>query len=520
MPNGQPHIIFIMADQLGAAALGCYGSGVASTPTLDALAQSGLRFDRCYATSPVCAPNRACFLTGRSPAVHGLVSNNFVLHTDMPVYTQALQANGYRTGGFGKFHLTPMHCPLPADMGYLGFDESVNTDDTKWTWYDWVAREYPAYADTALAMCWNFWPSHPPHPLAAQCREAKERLLQPRYNESGWSMMYVSPLPAELHDTTYITNLGLDFMDRHLDGHAEQPFFCHISYVDPHDPYDPPEPYAHMFDPAAMPAPAPAEWNDANPIPELVRDRRWFDVDQHIYPGSPATSRLRALYHGSLKFLDDQIARVVEFVRRRGIADDTCIIFTTDHGEMLGDHDLITKGIKHYDLGVRCPLIVAGGPVAPGVTDRLTCTLDFFPTFCDLAGIPPQDRPPLEGRSFAPVCAGQPDPAPWPAVSVAFGGAETVITADRWRLTHFQESGRQQMFDLAADPREQRNLADLPAYAERNTRLLSALVDVMMRPRQVMQYRNLPYLDGKKISVANDIFQQPLRYYPAKDTPL
>ena len=168
MPNGHPHIIFIMADQLAASEVGSYESGVPSTPTLNELGENGMVFDRCYATSPVCAPNRSCFLTGRSPVVHGLVSNNFVLRTDMPTYSQVLQANGYHTGGFGKYHVTPMHCPPPASMSYLGFDESVNTDDTKWTWYDWVAREYPDYAETALAMCWSFLAQSS---TASSCRE-------------------------------------------------------------------------------------------------------------------------------------------------------------------------------------------------------------------------------------------------------------------------------------------------------------------------------------------------------------
>ncbi len=122
------NIIFITADQLAARWLGCYGSGVDSTPTLDRLAAEGVRFERCYATFPVCAPNRATMLTGRSPVVHGITTNNYVLRTDMPTYAHVLQRQGYRTGGFGKFHQTPMHMPV-GDMAHLGFDESVVSDE-------------------------------------------------------------------------------------------------------------------------------------------------------------------------------------------------------------------------------------------------------------------------------------------------------------------------------------------------------------------------------------------------------
>ena len=331
--------------------------------------------------------------------------------------------------------------------------------------------------------------------------------------------MYTSPLPPEAHDTTYITNLGLDFMERHLDASPEQPFLCHVSYVDPHDPYDPPKPYASMYDPWGMRDPAPAEWRDSNPIPELEAERNWAGADALYGKESESILKLRALYHGSLRFMDDQIGRIVEFVNGRGIADDTRIIFTTDHGEMLGDHELMAKGIKHYDMGIRCPLIVSGASTVQGDTDRLTCTLDFFPTFCDLAGIPADQRPPLEGRSFAQVCDGKPDPNPWPAVSVAFGSAQSVITNDSWRLTRFLESGRMQMFNLAKDQREQQNLADDPAFAERKTKLLERLVDVMTLPQQVMNYRNLPVLDGQKIPIAHDAVGAPIRHYPSPRSP-
>ena len=145
-----------MADQLAAAFLRCYGGQVDSTPTLDRLAVEGVRFDRCYATHPVCAPNRATILTGRSSSVHGIISNNYTLATDNTTYAQVLRAHGYRTGGFGKFHQTPMHVPVPDSLDYLGFDESLVTEDPKWPWLDWVQMEHLEYHEQALAMCWNW----------------------------------------------------------------------------------------------------------------------------------------------------------------------------------------------------------------------------------------------------------------------------------------------------------------------------------------------------------------------------
>jgi len=488
------NVIFIMADQLGARWLGCYGSPVGSTPTLDRLAAEGVRFDRCYATFPVCAPNRATALTGRSPVVHGVTTNNYVLRTAMPTYAHVLQRQGYRTGGFGKFHQTPMHMPV-ADMAHLGFDESVVTEDPKWgPWTDWIKREHPEHYDAALALAWPFWPNHPAPADLARAKRARNRILVPLMKASPWAAMYPSPLPAELHDTTFITDRSLDFIRRHVADHGDRPFFCHVSYVDPHDPYDPPEPYASMFDPAAMPVPLAAEW-EPGAFRTLAGAQRFWRFDRvREKPG--VVPRLRALYHGSLRLIDDQIGRLVTYLQEAGLWDDTLLVFTTDHGEMLGDHGLMTKGPNHYDAGIRVPLIVAGGGVTPGIAERLTSTLDFFPTFCDWAGVEFAARPPLEGRSFAPVCAGTSDPAPWAEVSVASAGVRSVVTADGWRLTRFLRDRQGQLFDLNTDPDEQHNLYASPDHAARRQDLLERLVAVEARPAQLANYSTLPVENG------------------------
>ncbi len=496
MTHSQPNIVFIMADQLAAGMLNCYGGGVDSTPTLDRLAAEGSRFDRCYATHPICAPNRATILTGRSACVHGIVTNNYTLSADNTTYAQVLQAHGYRTGGFGKFHQTPMHTPVPVSLSYLGFDESTVTEDPKWPWLDWVAREHPEHYEAALSMCWD-WPTHPSDPRKEDRAEARRKHLQPLADAEAWPLMHPSPLPPEVHDTTYITELGLDFMQRHLQSHPEEPFFCHISYVDPHDPYDPPEPYASMFSPDDMPDPLPAEWLEGD-YPTLEQAHQEFPGFHEVYDRPEVMRRLRALYHGSLRFIDDQIARVVTFLRDTGLWENTILVFTTDHGDMLGDHALITKGVKPYDTGIRVPLIVAGAGIANVNTDRLTCTLDFYPSFCDWAGVPDEARPPLEGRSFVATSAGEHDPAPWHEILVSYGGVQTVVSSDGWRLTRFADDERGQLFHLIDDPAEQLNLYDDPAYLVVRQRLLEQLVRALGRAGNVPHYRNMPVVDGAK----------------------
>ncbi len=257
-----PNIVFVMADQLGACHLGAYGSPVPSTPTLDRLAARGVRFDRYYTSVTVCAPSRATILTGLSPEVHGLTQNNLELPRSSRTYAHALRQVDYRLGCFGKLHQTTMALPLPGDARFLGFDEARLTEDPRHgAWLGWVQREHPEHYEAALATSWPV-----PYLRGADRRRWQRAFdihVKPRREASPWALMYPSPLPAALEQTTWITDGGLDFMTRHLRERPEAPFFCHLSYVAPHDPYAPPEPYVSLFDPADMHARTPGSLGGA-----------------------------------------------------------------------------------------------------------------------------------------------------------------------------------------------------------------------------------------------------------------
>jgi arylsulfatase A-like enzyme len=272
-----------------------------------------------------------------------------------------------------------------------------------------------------------------------------------------------------------------------------------------------------MYDPDDMPDALPAEWLNQGFL--TLEKAQKFHIFHEIYDRPEIVRKLRALYHGSLRFLDDQIARIVDFLKVKDLWENTVLVFTTDHGETLGDHGLITKGTKHYDTGIRCPLIVAGGNVQSQVTARLTCTLDFFPTFCDLARIPEEGRPPLEGKSFAGLCAGSEDDG-WSEISVAVGSVDTVITADSWRLTRFLADKKGQLFNLGDDPEEQNNLYDNPLYAGKRQDLFERLIYVMSLPRQIPYYRNMPLVNGVKVPINSDKLGKGVRFYESPTPPL
>ena len=513
----RPNIVYICADQLAAKFLNCYGGTIDSTPILKELAETGCCFDRYYATHPVCGPNRATMLTGRSAEIHGITTNNLALSTDMPTYAHVLKANGYKTGGFGKFHQTPMNRPVPTDISWLGFDESVVSEDPKWGPYiDWVKEKHPDHYETTLAMTNGHSGDQRPDDDMDRAQGASEEqirlkaiaypeIMGERINNSDWERTYVSPLPAEAHDSTFITEKGLDFIKKAHEG-DNKPFFCHISYVDPHDPYDPPESYANLFDPETMEEPLPAEWRDRNiEALENVFDKTYLNYRR--ISGNPLSiKKFRALFHGSLKFLDDQIGRITEYLKSSGLWENTVLVFSSDHGEMLGDHDMIGKGTPHYDRGIRSPLIVAGGPVqSKGKADQLCSTLDLYPTFCDWAGVPSEDLPPLEGMSLAGICSPGPNSkgslkqlSARGEISVSIDTAESVISDDGWRLTRYTDSGEGQMFDLKNDPDEQIDLYDDPSFQSQKIDLLERLIKVRNHPKSVPNYRNIAPWKGVK----------------------
>ncbi|WP_168122575.1 sulfatase-like hydrolase/transferase [Paenibacillus sp. HB172176] len=502
----KPNIIFITADQLAAATLHSYGGSVPSSPVLDSLAAGGARFDRCYAHVPVCAPNRATFLTGRSMSIHGVTTNNLVLPQDVPTYAQVLRSNGYRTGGFGKFHQTPMQQPLPATLKHLGFDEAVLTEDTKLgPWLDWIGEYHPEYYDKALATCWPMpYLDHYGEDgidLRERWKHAFETFVAPLRKSSDWAPMYASPLPKELHQTTFIAEQGLDFMSRHVTQYPDQPFFCHISFVDPHNPYDPPAPYDAMFRSEDMPLPVKRAEGERE-IPALTRAREMMDF-RRVSQSDPVLKQLQAYFHGSVRFIDDQIGRVVAWLREKELDSNTIIVFTTDHGEMLGDHGFITKGAMHYDKSIRCPLIVHGpGIEGGGVSDRLVSSLDFFPTFCDWAGI--TEVPPNEGVSFAEACAGRHHAMTEARdLSIQYGAVRTLVTDTGWRLTLYNEEDRiyGQMFHLTEDPDEQINLYDKDEWQTQKLELLERLAMIHAREGGVQQFRNLPIHEGYRCLV-------------------
>lgn len=469
------NLLLIMTDQQRADSLGCMGNERARTGNLDALAARGALFRNHFTPHQICSPSRATLFTGQLARRHGLTRNGVALAETEPMLSRDLQAAGYRTHGVGKFHFQPIlagaeHCmpdsnafwTLPESQDwqgpFFGFDtvdiligESVGATEGG-HYARWLAEKAP---DAAALY-------------------APENALAP--GPTDMDEVWKSAVPEELHYNTWITERACEF----LETAGADPFFLFVSYPDPHHPFSPPAPWCDLFDPEGMPDPdvCPEELI-AMPSYLLDGDRDEASksyVDYLRDPGPPreqgflqTTRRIslaslkQAMAHtyGMVSMIDAGIGQILERLDKLGLSDDTIVVFTSDHGELLGDHGLIRKGPSPYRALLNVPLIMAGPKIEPGIRDGLTSHLSLRATLNGHLGLPTVDT---DGHSFADMLTDPQQNGPKSIVAEYHPRTrtetynQTLITHD-WRLTTYPlnpEWG--EMFDLANDPGEHRNL--------------------------------------------------------------
>ncbi len=472
------NVILILADQLSAKWLGCYGNPAAVTPNLDAMAADGVRFDTCCVNQPVCMPSRASAITGRSPQHHGVYYNGWELGADLPTYPQVLQDAGVQTLGVGKFHLECHGRSARNDVTKYGFERAETTEDIRWgQWLDWVQAEYPQHFDRALATAWDR-----EEPVADRRADyvAKSPAAHKKHPpDVRAAMTWPSVVPEEACQTRWVTDRALAFLGER---DASRPFFLQMSFVDPHDPYDPPKRFVAGIDADAIPEPIRREDRDLEAV------LRRFDETWWIRSLAAADcSVMRRYYLASLAFIDEEVGRLLAYLDATGLADDTVVIFTSDHGDMLGDHGLHTKGPWHFDACVRVPMLVRGPGIAPAAVRDVVTNLDLFPTITDLAGA--RHDVPLEGDSLAPLMRGGGGALDRPnaAMIETYGSysefgrslqAWTVRTEEA-ALTLFGDQAGM-LFDLANDPNETRNLFNRPEAGTLRREMTDLLIEMRM----------------------------------------
>jgi arylsulfatase len=455
MPEARPNLLLILTDQQRWDALGAAGNPTIRTPNLDRLAARGTRFGSAFSPAPVCAPARAALLTGLAPSRLHFTANEGSLEADMETMAHRLGGAGYHTAALGKMHFTaPKNSRVRPWELTGGFKERVISEETRW------ARGARSLAEVGFddydryLIERGLWGWGTPPEIG--------------YNEIK---PVISALPEEHGVTAWLGRLAADWLRQPPAG----PFFLFASFVKPHAPYDPPADWAGMYDPAQMPAPARelAELGRANP--HYAEERRWREW--HLY-SDYAGQLARAHYYANISLIDKYIGQMLDALEASGRADDTYIIFASDHGDMLGDHWAWFKNLA-YDGAARVPLIVAGPGVPRGavVDDSVVTLLDVTATLLARGGAAaPAGSPGRDLLEFARPA--QPARRELTVIEVNRPGQRTraARTLD-WLYVHWENGGFEELYDLRADPRQLRDLSAEQAHTATRRVLRAAVVD-------------------------------------------
>ena len=473
--SSPPNILWYCTDQQRFDTIGALGNPYVETPTIDSLVADGTSLTSCYCQSPICTPSRASFLTGLYPSRARNCRNgndNYAGHP--PLVSKRLSDAGYDCGLIGKFHLQSAgHRTEPRleQDGYCYWKFSHAPRD------DWPAG----------------------HDYAEWVRSQGGDLDDLRGQADR--------VPPELHQTAWASERAIEFISESRT-RPDRPWMLSVNVYDPHPPFIPPRAYADRFDRDSMPGP---HFRDT----DLAAQAALADVDFQTLAADPDTFDARgiqALYYAMIAQVDDQLARILDCLDATGQRDSTLVIFTSDHGETLGDHGLLYKGCRFYEGLVRVPLIFRWpGQVQAGVqSDALVELLDKTSTIVDVARADGLDE--LQGRSLWPLLAGEvspethrdfvrseyydaldpvfigsgsPDtPASDPGLpdrDIGVGTYGTMYRDRRHKLVVYHGHEIGELFDLESDPWEFENLWDDAGSAEIKSRLLKASFDASIQ---------------------------------------
>ena len=495
MPRTAKNVLFIMCDQLRWDYLSCAGHPTLATPNIDALARKGVRFSRAYVQSPICGPSRMSFYTGRYMQSHGSNWNGIPLRVGELTMGDYLRPLGVQTVLVGKTHMTAdkegmerygidPNSIIGVRVSECGFDPYERDDGLHGRGpdggYDPKRPRYNIYLNE------KGYPGENPWHDWANAAQGEDNKLA-----SGWAMRHArkpARVKEEDSETPYMTRRGIDFIREAGDA----PWCLHLSYIKPHWPYIAPAPYNDMYSAKDVIAPVRSENEKREPHPVY---RAFMDhMVSRQFSRDEVREEVIPVYMGLIKQIDDQMGVLFRFLEDNGYFENTMIVFTSDHGDYLGDHWLGEKEFFH-EPSVKIPLIIydpssQADATRGTVCDELVEAIDLAPTFVDvLGGDSVEQSHRLEGRSLVPLLDGtakswrsmvisEYDYSTQPA-SVALGkdprDARLFMVADkRWKYVH-AVGFRPMLFDLEKDPRELNDLGADPAHEGERRRLAAAL---------------------------------------------
>ena len=433
-----PNVLFIAVDDLNND-LGTYGHHLVRSPHIDRLADQGIRFDRAYCQYPVCSPSRSSFLTGLYPEQTGVLTNQGQFRDrlpDTPTLPQWFKMHGYYTARIGKIY----HYGVPSQIGTDGEDDPAS----------WSATVNPRGID----------------------REVHDRIKTLQPGQFGGTLSWLSLDPDEgLHTDELGTEAAIRIMEEHHPRETGRPLFLAVGFYRPHTPFVATDSLFEMYPP-----------DEIEPLLEVPGDRD--DIPLPALADRPKQRELSLeqrrtiiqAYYASVSFMDVQVGRLLDGLKEHDLADNTIIVFVSDHGYHLGHHGLWQKG-DLFEGSVRVPLIIAAPGIASGGTDALVELVDLYPTLADLAGLPSPDH--LAGESLRPVMTEPGRTVRGSAFTVANSRAAWVhpamqgrdvightIRTRQFRYTEWNEGAEGiELYDYHADPMEYYNLAGSTEFA-------------------------------------------------------
>jgi choline-sulfatase len=446
----KPNILYIMADEAIAELMGAYGHSVVKTPNIDKLVENGVRFDTAYTPFPLCAPGRAAMMTGRHASSIGAWDNAAPFGSDIPTFAHYLAQNGYDTVLSGKMHF------VGADQLH-GFSRRLNTDiypaDFDWTRPEWVA-------------------------MKESKGEAWEEIMANRtqYNASHYGPDAVK-IDAQHGPLAYDQEThfrAIQYLNAR--GNDPEPFMLTVSYHHPHEPFWPPQKYWDMYE---------DEQIDIPELPENIEETRsMMDIWLNAYHGvtrydlrdPEGLYRLRRAYYALMTYMDDLVGELLETLERTGLDENTIVVFSSDHGDMLAEREMVQKR-AFYDFCSRVPLIIKypDNRNAGTVVNTPVTTLDLLPTFCEMTGSDASQ--PFDGDSLIPLFEKEdPDRHVFVQAHEVVGVPCIMVRKGDWKYNYIH-GHEPQLFNMKDDPKEWNNLAGSPDHADIESELNGLVLD-------------------------------------------
>lgn len=484
----KPNILLITSDQQHWDTLGAFNNEI-DTPNLDRLVKEGTTFDRAYCPNPTCTPSRSSIITGTYPSQHGAWSIGTKLKEETETVGDLLKEEDYKTALVGKAHFQP----LVSTEEHRSLESPPTLQDLEfWKQFD---ETFYGFDDVELARN---------HTNEAHVGQHYALWLE----ENGcdnWRDYFVGPtgtmdpnekytwkIPEKYHYNKWIAEKTNEKMTAYQEN--DDPFFLWASFLDPHPPYLVPEPWDRMYDPdkLTLPQVVPGEHDNNPPHFQLSQEKNPdFSAYQetnigsigfrsHAHVSEEEARKNMAIYYGMISMMDKYIGKILDQLDELGIADETLIVFTTDHGHFFGQHGLHDKGGFHYEDVLKLPFIVRypGKVPANKVSSAMQSLVDLTPTFLSIAGLPIPRH--MAGHDQRAVWFGEEEQVR-DHIICEYRTQPTAVhmrtyVDEQYKITVYYNQTYGEIFDLKNDPAELNNLWDNPAYAQLKSDLLMRMV--------------------------------------------